>query len=54
MIVTIKKSMKTKMKTYQARMHFNMHMLTNVFFGCGIVKFNEKIKRIKKGFIKLQ
>ena len=30
-------------------MCFSMHMLTNVFFGCGIANFNDKqIKEIRK------
>ena len=41
-IVTIKKLMRTEMKTHQVHMCFNTCMLTNVFFGCDIVKFNEK------------
>ena len=47
-IVTFKKLMITEMKVHQAHMHFNAHMLTNVFFGCGIVKFNEKISELKR------
>ena len=49
MIVTIRKLMRTEMKTYQAHMYYNVYMLTNVFFGCGIVQFNAKqIKELKR------
>ena len=47
--VTIRKLMKTEMKVHQAHMNFNMCMLTNVFFGCGIAKFNDKqIKELRR------
>ena len=42
MTVTIKRLMRIEMKTFQVHMNFNAHVLTNVFFGCGIVQFNSK------------
>ena len=45
MTVSIKKLMRTEMKTHQAHVHFNMCMLTNVFFGCSIVQFNATQKK---------
>ena len=42
MTASIKKLMRTEMKTYQAQMRFNMHVLTTVFFWCSIVQFNVK------------
>ena len=41
MQVTVRKLMRTEMKVHQACMCFNVHMLTNVFFGCVIVNVNE-------------
>ena len=32
----------TDMKSHQVCLCFDTHMLKNVFFGCGIVSFNEK------------
>ena len=40
--------MRTEMKMYQAQICFNIHVLTNVFFGCGVVQHNAKqIKELK-------
>ena len=37
------------MKLHQVHMYFNMHMLTNMFFGCGIVRFtNKQCEELKK------
>ena len=45
----IKKIKKIDIRMDQLRMRFIMHMLTNVFFGCEIVKFSDKeIKELKK------
>ena len=30
------------MRLHQVHVYFNICMLTNVFFGCGIVRFNKK------------
>ena len=41
--------MRTDIKMNQSRVCFNMCMLTNVFFGCGIANFNdEQIKELRK------
>ena len=40
---SIKKLMIVDMKFHQACLYFNIYVLTNVFFGCGIVNFNKKI-----------
>ena len=45
----IKKLMRTEIKTHKVCVCFNVHVLTNVFFGCGIVHFNEEqIKELKR------
>ena len=47
--MTIRKLMRRYMKVNQAYMCFNAHILTNVFFGCGIANFNdEQIKELRK------
>ena len=39
------------MKLHQVCMCFNTCMLTNVFFGCGIVRFNKKqCEELKKTY----
>ena len=40
MEVYMKKIMRTDMNMHQVCLYFNTRMLTNVFFGCGIVKFS--------------
>ena len=42
MHVSVTKLMNTKIEVYQAHTCFNACMLTNVFCGCGIVKFSEQ------------
>ena len=39
---SIKKFMTVEMKLHQVYLYFNTYMLTNVFFGCGIVNFTKK------------
>ena len=46
--MSIKNLIEIDMKLHQVHMHFNIHMLTNVFFGCGVVRLNKKMRRIKK------
>ena len=38
--LSIKKLMNAEMAHYQVFVYFNAHVLTNVYFGCGIVKFS--------------
>ena len=39
---SIKKLITADMKSHQVHLYFNNCMLTNIFFGCGIVSFNKK------------
>ena len=39
---SIKKFMTVDMKLHQVYLYFNTYILTNVFFGCGIVNFKKK------------
>ena len=39
---SIKKFMTVDMKLHQVYLYFNTYILTNVFFGCGIVNFTKK------------
>ena len=48
METSITKLMNTELAIYQVYMYFNVYMLTNVFYGCGIVKFTEEEIRVLK------
>ena len=36
------KLMSTKLEVYQAYTYFNVHVFSNVHYGCGIIKFSEQ------------
>ena len=42
LIISSKKIIRIEIRMHQVLMHFNVFMLKNVFFGCGIVKFSDK------------